>query len=77
MTKSRIELAAALDALQARLPSMIAQYDDDQVMEAFAGEAELFETGVAAVDQVFVRDRLQCMLRDAGLIPGDDEPCSA
>lgn len=77
MTKTDAELVAELDALQSRLPAMITDYDPDAVMEAFAGEAELFETGVDAADRPYVSNRLQCMLRDAGLIPGDDEPCSA
>lgn len=69
------ELASALDILEVALPEMIKQYDESDVMDAFAGEAEVIEGKVREEDRHYFNNRVQCMLRDAGLIPGDDEPC--
>lgn len=73
--KTRAELDAALDQLQADLPGMIEECDDAMIMDAFAGEAEEIEAQAGSADCEHVRSRLQCMLRDLELIPGDDEPC--
>ena len=69
------QLKAALDELEAALPRMIAEYPESDLMDAFAGEAEMIEYKVDDEDRAFFSARVQCMLRDAGLIPGDDEPC--
>jgi hypothetical protein len=45
-------------------------------MEAFAGNADEIMEAAAPEDRTHVWNRLQCILRDAGLIPGDDEPCA-
>lgn len=37
----------------------------------------MIELRVSEDDRAYVRYRVQCMLRDAELIPGDDEPCDA
>ena len=74
--KTRAELDAALDKLEAALPAMIEQYDEATIMDAFAGEAEMIENEAGPRDIEHVFSRTQCMLRDAGLIPSDDEPCS-
>jgi len=69
---------AALDALEAKLPAMSAQYpDNDELRMAFAGEAECIEDRAPAADYEFVRGRIDCMLKNLGLIPGEEEgsPC--
>jgi len=69
---------AALDALEAKLPQMSEQYPDDgDLLEAFAGEADCIESAAPDADHDYVRGRLDCMLRNAGLIPGEEEgsPC--
>lgn len=75
-TKSRAELDAELDELEQWMPTMLAETDEASQMDAFAGRAELIEEATAPIDREHVWNRLQCILRDAGLIPGDDEPCS-
>ena len=74
---TRSELVACLDDLKKRLIEMIDVYPESDLMDAFAGEAEMIEARTAPDDLNFFHDSVQCMLRDAGLIPGDDEPCSA
>lgn len=74
MTKTREELSIALDKLEAKLPAMIAEYQAADLMDAFAREAELIERGAALVDSDYIRGRLNSMLRDAGLVPGDEGP---
>jgi len=69
------QAARALDELEESLPRMIRECDGAHLMDAFSGEAEIIELRLDHDDRVFFRNRLQCMLRDAGLIPGDDEPC--
>lgn len=76
MPKTRAELDAALDALEKALPAMLEQTVPEDWMEAFAGEAEPIREAAGPEDLAHVSNRLQCILRDAGLIPGDDEPCS-
>jgi hypothetical protein len=75
-TKSRAELDAELTQLEQWMPTMLAETDETSQMVAFAGRAELIEEATAPIDREHVWNRLQCMLRDAGLVPGDDEPCS-
>jgi hypothetical protein len=76
MPKTRPELDAALDQLQADLPAMIEQNDEASIMDAFANAMEAIESATAPADTEHLFSRTQCMLRDAGLIPADDEPCS-
>ena len=73
--KTRAELDAALADLESKLEAMIRDYPDSDLMDAFAGEAEAIEEATGPDDREHVNNRIQCMLRDAGLIPGDDEPC--
>lgn len=74
--KTRAELDAELDALEAGLPALLAETQPEDQMEAFAGIADEIREQASIEDADHVWGRLQCMLRDAGLIPGDDEPCS-
>lgn len=74
MPKTREELAIALDKLEAMLPGMITEYEASDLMDAFAGEAEMIEHETAFADRGYVRARLNSMLHDAGLLPGSEEP---
>jgi hypothetical protein len=76
--KSRADLDAELDALEARLATFIAELDESEIFDAFAGEAEVIEDAASEHDAGHVRARLNCMLASQGLIPGDNEgePCS-
>jgi hypothetical protein len=76
MAKTRQELDSAIDALERRLPAMLEETRPEDWMEAFAGEAEPIRDAAGPEDLAHVDSRIQCLLRDAGLIPGDDEPCS-
>jgi hypothetical protein len=71
--KTRAELDAELEALEARLATFIAVLDESEVSEAFAGEAEAIEEAAGPEDAEHVRARLDCMLASQGLIPGDNE----
>lgn len=73
--KTRAELDAELDALEAGLPALLAETRPDDQLEAFAGVADEIREQAGPEDEAHVWSRLQCMLRDAGLIPGDEEPC--
>ncbi|HEY0230951.1 MAG TPA: hypothetical protein VGC55_06850 [Dokdonella sp.] len=44
---------------------------------AFASEADVIEDKAPPADYEFVRGRIDCMLKNLGLIPGEDEgaPC--
>lgn len=71
-------IIAALDALEAKLPKMAEEHPEDgDLLEAFAGEADCIEAAAPDADHDYVRGRLDCMLRNAGLIPGEEEgePC--
>jgi hypothetical protein len=77
--KSKVELSAMLEALEASIPTLLAQHPDDSAFwPAFAGEADAIEETAAAEDYEFVRSRLDCILGSHGLIPSDNqgEDCS-
>ena len=67
-------LEAQVSALRTRMPEILAMDEADQ-MEAFAGIADEILEG-AGEHREHIWSELQCILRDAGLVPGDDEPCS-
>ena len=69
------ELAPRIEALRAQMPEILALDESDQ-MEAFAGIADEILEDARDEDHQHVWSQLQCILRDAGLVPGDDEPCS-
>lgn len=72
-------LVAALDALERKLPSLMREYPDEgDFWSAWAGEADAITEGLPDSKEAYARGRIDCMLRNAGLIPGEDEgePCS-
>lgn len=67
-------LEARVSELRGQMPEILAMEEKDQ-MEAFAGIAdEILED--AGEHREHIWSELQCILRDAGLVPGDEEPCS-
>ena len=75
MKQTREQLDARMDALALSMPKMLADTSECCQMDAFAAEADEIREDAGGEDQAHVWARLQCILRDAGLIPGDDEPC--
>jgi hypothetical protein len=72
----RATLDRQLDELQAHLPQLIAETDPDHLMDAFAGIADEILEYASEEDCQHVDARVNCMLHEAGLVPGDDEePC--
>lgn len=77
MKMTRADLDVALAELALWVPKMISETDEASQMDAFAGHVEALEERVAPEDQEHYWSRTQCILRDNGLVPGDDEPCEA
>ena len=75
MKQTREELDARINALAIATADMITNNPDGDLMGAFAGVAEEIEEDAGPDDRAHVWSKLQCILRDNGLIPGDDEPC--
>lgn len=74
--KTLAELDKELDELAAWVPGMLEETDVDWQLEAFAGRADPINDATPAEHHDHVWSRIQCILRDNGLIPGDEEPCS-
>jgi hypothetical protein len=75
MKQSRDQLDARIDALAKEMERLTTEQPDSDLIGAFAGIAEEIEEDAGPEDSGHVWSRLQCILRDNGLIPGDDEPC--
>lgn len=75
--KSRADIDAELTRLEQVLPKLIDECEPDEVLEAFAAEAETLTEQAGADDVAHIQGRIDCMLASAGLIPGDNEgePC--
>lgn len=73
---TRSALDAELDALAAWVPTMLAETDEHCQMDAFAGHADEIEARTAHEDHDHFWSRVQCILRDHGLVPGDGEACN-
>lgn len=73
--QTRDELDGRIAELRAGMPEILSLHECDQ-MEAFAGIADEICGDAGDADREHVWSQLQCILRDAGLIPGDEEPCS-
>ena len=70
---------AQLDVLEGKLPALVEQHPDEgDFWNAFAAESELIIQSVAPVEHDYARGRIDCMLKNAGMIPGEDEgaPCA-
>lgn len=75
MKSNRAEIDARLDTLAANVAQMAAGSSEPLKDAIDRAATELLEDAHPA-DIQHVWSRLQCIQRDAGLIPGDDELCS-
>lgn len=75
MNATRAELDARIDALAADTERLATEDPGGDRIGAFAGVADAIEADAGPEDAAHVWSRLQCILRDNGLIPGDEEPC--
>lgn len=71
---SRTELDAKLDALATWVATMLAETEEHCQMDAFAGHADEIEARTAHDDHDHYWSRVQCILRENAMVPGDDEP---
>lgn len=69
--KTQSEVDAELARLEGLIPDLIAQYPAEQVLEAFAGEAEVLREQPPAGMEQYVAGKINAMLAAAGLIPGE------
>lgn len=71
------KVKAQLDVLEGKLAGLIAQYPDAGFWNAFASETESIIDHADAHDAAYAQGRIDCMLKNAGMIPGEDEgePC--
>lgn len=75
-TLTRADLDYKLDLLRDAMPAFLRGTREEDQMEAFAGIADGIREAAGPEDQAHVWSRMQCILRDFGLIPSDEEPCS-
>ena len=69
---------SALDRLEAALPSLLKEYPDEgKFWSAFTPDADAIVRVADPADVAHAKGRIDCMLKNAGLIPGEDEgePC--
>ncbi|WP_313222280.1 hypothetical protein [Pseudoxanthomonas mexicana] len=76
MVKNLQELDDALNGLQQSIKTVLSRCDPEHHSDAFAGLADAIMDDTPPNHHDHVWSRLQCIQRDAGLIPGDDEPYS-
>lgn len=78
MSSHNAATVAALDQLEKALPDMIKAYPEEgDFWNAFAGASDAIAEGAAAGDAEYARGRIDCMLKNVGMIPGEEEgsPC--
>lgn len=73
---NRSELDDEIAKLAASMPSMLETTNESSHMDAFAGQADQIRARASDQDQDYLWSRLQCILRDNEMLPGDDETCS-
>ncbi len=70
MAKTRVELDSILDELEAELPGLMKDTEDqDDFFMAFAGLSDAIEDDASPDDLEYVRKRIGSMLGSSGLIP--------
>ncbi len=74
LEQTRDQLDARIARLRERIPEVLAAAEKDQ-MDAFAGIADEILEDASDADREHAWSQIQCILREAGLIPGDEEPC--
>jgi hypothetical protein len=71
---ARDDLDSLLGALEASLPAIIRQNPvDEDFWTAFAGDADAIQHAASTEDSAHVRGSLYCMLKNEGMIPGENE----
>ncbi|MEP6881458.1 MAG: hypothetical protein ABI866_05655 [Dokdonella sp.] len=73
------KVKARLDVLEGKLEALIEEFPNDaDFWNAFAVELKPILSSANAHDAEYAQGRIDCMLKNAGLIPGEDEgkPCS-
>lgn len=65
---TRAELNDRLDDLNARAAIIAKSSPEGEQAEEVAGEAEVIEQYVAPEDWIFFRDRVEQIIRDAGMV---------
>lgn len=72
------KVIAQLDALERKLDVLLKEYPNDaDFWKTFSGETEVILKAASPHDAEYAQGRIDCMLKNAGLIPGEDEgqPC--
>ena len=69
--KGREELDEEIDALALWMPGMLAETEETDQIDAFAGRAELIEDEAGPDDASHVYERLQKLLVEHCLVPTD------
>lgn len=77
--RSKADIDAELARLEALLPELVARMPAEDVLKAFAAEAETLSSHTPAELEAYVARRINCTLASAGLVPGETEgePCPA
>ncbi len=65
---TRSELNDRLDDLKARAAIIAKSSPEGEQAEEVAGEAEVIEQFVAPADWIYFRDRVEKIIRDAGMV---------
>ena len=72
------KVKASLDVLEGKLDALIEEFPDDAgFWTAFEGESKPILASADEHDREYARGRIDCMLKNAGMIPGESEgePC--
>lgn len=68
------QVKARLDVLEGKLEALLEQYPNNAAFwSAFEGESKPIIESADAHDAEYAQGRLDCMLKNAGLIPGESE----
>jgi hypothetical protein len=66
-------IVRALDKLEAMLPKIVDENpDEEHFWPAFSGFSNEIEHAAPREDRDYVRGRISCMLKNVGMIPGDE-----
>ena len=71
MVKTREQLENALNMLEDSIPRWMKERRECDVMEEVSVEIEQLQKTVHLLDRSYFRRRVQCILRDAGLVQAD------
>lgn len=74
-TLTRADLDRELAELRSWVPTMLVGTDEASQMDAFAGRADEIESRTSPDDHEHFWSTVQGILRDYGLVSGDDEHC--